>query len=159
MKIEHMTCICMFVYAINFELPEMTKKCSFGFFRPNLPQLGLFYPYFECKSSFRVISMITMVIFDQSRLISLILKNKNSKIVNCTFIITHKNGNQTSIQPILKSNSTFFIFNNIFCEMNIKKVIHWGGLGGIGEPSQFHLGSVISVFTWISKYITWTSKQ
>ena len=43
--------------------------------------------------------------------------------------------------------------------MNIKKVIHWGGPGGMGEPSKFLLGSVISVFSWISKYITWISKQ
>ena len=30
---------------------------------------------------------------------------------------------------------------------------------GKGGPSYFPLGSVITVFTWISKYITWTSKQ
>ena len=42
------------------------------------------------------------------------------KFVNCTLII-HKNGNKTSIQRILKSNYTSFMFNNIFCEMNIKK--------------------------------------
>ena len=35
----------------------------------------------------------------------------------------------TRIQAILKSNYTSFIFNNIFCEMNIKKVIHWEGAG------------------------------
>ena len=29
----------------------------------------------------------------------------------------------------------------------------------MGEPSQFLLGSVITVFTWISRYITWISKQ
>ena len=49
------------------------------------------------------------------------------KIVNCTFII-HK----TSIQPIRKSNSTSFMINNIFCEMNIKNVTHWG-VGGWGK--------------------------
>ena len=27
------------------------------------------------------------------------------------------------------------------------------------EPSRLLLGSIISVFTWISKYITWISKQ
>ena len=48
--------------------------------------------------------------------------------MHCTFIIL-KNWNQTSIRPILKSNSTSFMFNNIFCEMNIKKGIHWGGVG------------------------------
>ena len=75
-----------------------------------------------------------MVIWDQSKPISLylkikILKIQKSKICHCTIII-HKNGNKTSIQPILKSNSVSFILNNIFCEMNIKKVIHWGGGGG-----------------------------
>ena len=73
MKIEHVTCIWMFVYAMIFELPEMAKKWSFGFFRPNLPQLELFHPYFLCKSSFRVI-------LDQSKPLSLYLKIKNSKI-------------------------------------------------------------------------------
>ena len=38
--------------------------------------------------------------------------------------IIHKKRNKTSIQPILKSNSTSFIFNNNFCEVNIKKVIY-----------------------------------
>ena len=47
-----------------------------------------------------------MVILDQSKPISLILKKnknrnfKNTKFVNFTFII-HKNGNKTSMQPIL----------------------------------------------------------
>ena len=45
------------------------------------------------------------------------------KFVNYMFII-HKNGNKTSIQPIIKSNSTSFMFNNSFCEMKGKKVIH-----------------------------------
>ena len=47
---------------------------------PNLPQLWLFHPDFLCKSSFRVISMIKMVIWDQSKPISLYLKIKNSKV-------------------------------------------------------------------------------
>ena len=80
MKIEHVIYIWMFVYAMNFELPEMAKKWSFGFFRPNLPQLGLFHAYFVCKSSFRVISMIKIIILDQSKPISLYLKIKKSKI-------------------------------------------------------------------------------
>ena len=46
--------------------------------------------------------------------------------------IIYKNGNKTGIQPILKLNSTSFMFNNIFCEINIKKVIHWGGCGNGG---------------------------
>ena len=76
-----------------------------------------------------------MVIWNQSKPILLYLKIKkkrkfkNPKFVNCTFII-HKKGNKTSIQPILKSNSTSFIFTNIFCEMKGKKVIHWGGEWG-----------------------------
>ena len=67
MKIEGVTCILMFVYAINFELPEMAKKTSFGFFRPNLPQLRLFHSYYVCKSNFRVILMLKIVILDQSK--------------------------------------------------------------------------------------------
>ena len=42
--------------------------------------IGLFHPYFVCKCSFREISMIKMVILDQSKPISLILKIKKSKI-------------------------------------------------------------------------------
>ena len=67
MKIESGTCIRMFGYAMNFDLPEMAKKGSFVLFRPNLPQLGLFHPYFVSKNSFRVILMIKMVILDQSK--------------------------------------------------------------------------------------------
>ena len=52
-------------------------------------------------------------------------------IIIITFII-HKKGNKSSIQPILKSNSTSFMFNNIFCEMKVKKVNHWGGAGRNG---------------------------
>ena len=79
--------------------------------------------------------MIKMEILDQSKPISLILKIKkykikNPKFIHCTFII-HKNGNKTSIQPILKLNSISFVLNNIFCEMKGKKVIHWGR-GGQG---------------------------
>ena len=104
--------------------------------------------------------MIKIIILDQSKPISLYLKKKKSKFknpkyVNYTFII-HKNRNKTSIQPILKSNSTSFMFNKKFCEMKGKKVIH---LGELWEPSKLLLGRVISVFIWISKYITWISKQ
>ena len=67
--------------------------------------------------------MIKMVIWDQSKPILLILKIKNKKFknpkfFNYTFII-RKNGNKTSIQPILKSNSRSLMFNKIFCEMDI----------------------------------------
>ena len=48
--------------------------------------------------------------------------------------IIYKNGNKTSIQPVLKLNSTSFIFHNIFCEMNIKKLSTGGGVG-LGESS------------------------
>ena len=57
----------------------MSKKLSYGFFRPKLPQLGLFHPYFVCKGR-RIISMIKMVILDQSKPITLYLKKKNPKI-------------------------------------------------------------------------------
>ena len=73
--------------------------------------------------------MIKMVILDKSKPISLYLKIKKNKkfkntiFLNCVFII-HKSRNKINIQPILKSNSTSFTFNNIFCEMHIKKVIH-----------------------------------
>ena len=81
MKIEPVTYIWMFVYAMNFKLPEMAIKWSFILFRPNLPQLGLFHSYFVSKTSLRVILMIKMVILDESKPISLILKNqKSSKI-------------------------------------------------------------------------------
>ena len=73
--------------------------------------------------------------------------------------IIHKNGNKTSIQPILKLNSTSFMFSKKFCEMKGKKVMHWGGPGGMGKLSKLLLGSVILLFTWISQYITWISKQ
>ena len=53
--------------------------------------------------------------------------------------IIHKNGNKTSIQPILKSNSASFMRNNIFCEMEGKKVIHWGGWGN---------GGTIQIASW-----------
>ena len=33
MKIEPVTCIWMFVYAMNFELPEMDKKVKFWTFQ------------------------------------------------------------------------------------------------------------------------------
>ena len=58
--------------------------------------------------------------------------------------IIHKNRNKISIQSILNSNSTSFMFNNISYEMKDKKVIHWGGLG---EPSELLLGYEVLVFT------------
>ena len=84
MKIECVTFIWTFMFTMNFELPEMSKELSFGFFRPNLPKLGLFHQYFVSKSCFRVISMIKMVILDESKPISLIFEKKIiiSKIQN-----------------------------------------------------------------------------
>ena len=83
--------------------------------------------------------MIKMLIWDQSKAILLIFEKKNHnfknpKFVHNTFII-HKNWNYIGIQPFLKSNSTSFMFNNIFCETKSKKVIHWGDLGGIWDRS------------------------
>ena len=80
-----------------------------------------------------------MAILDQSKPILLYLKIKNKKFknpkfVNCTFIID-KNGNKTSIQQILKLNSTSFMVNKFFCVMG-KKVIHWGAAWGNGGTIQ-----------------------
>ena len=75
----------MFVYAMNFELPEMAKKSSFGLFKPNLLQLGLFHPYFVSKTNLRVISTIKMLIFGSKYANMANFKNKiieNSKIQN-----------------------------------------------------------------------------
>ena len=89
MKIEKVTYIWMFVYAMNFELPAMVKDEVSGLFRPTLPQLGLFHPDFVSKASFRVISMIKMVILDQSKPISLILKIKELKIQKSEICTLH----------------------------------------------------------------------
>ena len=63
------------------------KKVKFWTFQAQpRPQLRLFHPYFVCKSSVRVISMIKIVILDQSKPISLILKTKNPKFVNCMHV-------------------------------------------------------------------------
>ena len=78
-------------------------------------------------------------------------KLKNLKFVNCTFII-YKNGNKTSIQPILKLNSTSFMFNNFFCEMKGKKVIHWGGLRECGNCPNFVLKCNFSIYMHIQVY-------
>ena len=43
--------------------------------------------------------------------------------------------------------------------MKDKKVINWGVPVGMWEPSRLLLGSVISVFNWISKYTTWISNN
>ena len=89
MKIEPVTYIWMFVYAMNLDMPEMAKKWNFGLFRPNLPQLGIFQTYFVPKTSLRVISMIKMVILGQSKPIWLILKIKESKIQKSEICTLH----------------------------------------------------------------------
>ena len=114
------------------------KEWNFRLFRPNLYELRLIHPYFVCKCSFREISMTKKVILDQSKPIFENKKFKNKKLVNCTSIID-KNRNKTCIQPILKSNYTSFLFNNIFGEMNIKKVIDWGVWGKWGNRPNFLL--------------------
>ena len=77
--------------------------------------------------------MIKMVILDQSDPILLYLKIKKFKIqiVNSMCFI-QKNGNKVSIQPIINSNSTSFMFNNIFCEMDIYKSYPLWGWGNGG---------------------------
>ena len=75
----------MFVYVINFELPE-GKKVKFWTFQSQHAS-GLFHPYFISKSCFGVISMTKIVILDQSKAISLIfekMKPKFQKSKICT---------------------------------------------------------------------------
>ena len=59
---------------------KLQKMKILDFPGKNLHELELFHPYFECKCSFREISMIKIVILDQSKPISAILKTENSKI-------------------------------------------------------------------------------
>ena len=80
MKIEPVTCIWIFVCALNFWAARNVKRWSFWFLRPNLPQLGLFHPYFVCKCCFTAISITKIVIWDQSKPISLYFKIKKLKI-------------------------------------------------------------------------------
>ena len=87
MKIEHVTWIWMFVHAMIFE-PQKWQKVKFWTFQSQ-PASGLFHPYFLCKSSFRVISMIKMVIWDESKPLSLYLKIKKSKIQKSEIRILH----------------------------------------------------------------------
>ena len=65
-----------------------------------------------------------MVTLDKNEPMLLILKIQNLYIARLLFI---KNGNKTSIKPIQKSDSTSL-------ELNIKKVTHWGQVGGMREP-------------------------
>ena len=81
MKIEPVTCIWMFGYAMNFELPEMARKWSFRLFTPNLPS-ELFHSYFVCKVALEWFQWQKIVILDQNKPKSQILKNKKSRIQN-----------------------------------------------------------------------------
>ena len=76
MKIEPVTCIWMFVCAMNFWAARNGKNFNFWLFRTNLCELGLFHLYFVCKCSSREISMIKKFFLNQSKSISLILKIK-----------------------------------------------------------------------------------
>ena len=67
----------MIVCAMNFGAARNGKKLSLGLFRPNLPQLGFL---FACICSFRQISTMKIVIFDQNKQVLLILKIKKSEI-------------------------------------------------------------------------------
>ena len=81
--------MCLIVWVCDEVLRQKWQKSEVLDFRPNLPPLEIFHPYFVCKSSFRVISMIKMVISDQSKPIKLILKNKKSKIQKSTICKFH----------------------------------------------------------------------
>ena len=59
------------------------------------------------------------------------------------------------MQSILKLNSISFIINNIFCEMNIKKVIHRGrGLGKSANLPNFLFEVQYQVYTNIQAIST-----
>ena len=64
----------MFVSAMIFELPEMAKNEILDFSGPTCVSYRYFIQYFVCKCSFRKISMMKMVILDQSKPKSLYLK-------------------------------------------------------------------------------------
>ena len=75
----------MFVYAIIFELPEMAKNEILDFSGPTSVSYGNFIQYFVCKCSFREISMIKMVIWDQSKKLK-IQKSKIHKLLRVRVI-------------------------------------------------------------------------
>ena len=54
--------------------------------------------------------------------------------------IIHRNGNKKSMQPIVKSKSTSFMFKKNFLETKGKKVIHWAG-GGWGNRGAIQIAS------------------
>ena len=131
------TYIWMFVYSTNFELPEMSKKWTLDFSGPNLHASGLFHPNFVCKSSFRVISMIKMVISDQSKPIYhfwkkiKILKIQNLYIAHLLFI-------KTEIRQVYNPhwNQILHLLCSImfFVRWRVKK-LSTGGPGEMWDPS------------------------
>ena len=144
-KIEPVTGIWIFVCTMNFWAARNGKNWNFGLVRPNLHELGLFHLYFLYKCSFREISIIKIVILDQSKQMSLILKMEKSKIQNskiCKLYVYYSQKWKLDKYTIpTQSDSTSFMFNNIFCEKNIEKVIHWGGGPGTFSSlvfSYFH---------------------
>ena len=159
MKIEPVTCVWMFVCAMNFWAARNGKKLNFGLFRPNLRELGLFHPYFVCKYSFREISMIKIVILDQSKPISLILKIEKIKIkkskickLNVYYII-HTNGNKTSIQPILYRILHLLCSIRFFVRWISKSYPHWeGGLPRVNEEA-------VLISSWKCNYIIYLDIQ
>ena len=67
----------------------MAKNEISDFSGPACVSLGYYIHYFVCKCSFREISMIKMVILDQSMPISLILKIKKLKIQKSKICTLH----------------------------------------------------------------------
>ena len=77
--------------------------------------------------------MIKMVILDQSKPISLILKREKSKIQKSEICKLHVSTTCSKIEFYI------FMFNNNFCEMNIKKVTNGVGKGGNHPNFQLEL--------------------
>ena len=65
------------------------KKMKFWIFQAQPASVRVIHPYFVCKSSFRVISMIKMEFWDQSKPILLYLKIKKFKIQKSEFRKLH----------------------------------------------------------------------
>ena len=75
-------CVCN-----EFWAARNVKKVNFEFSRPQPASVGAISSIFVCKSSFRIISMIKIVILDQGKPISLIfekIKSKFQKSEICT---------------------------------------------------------------------------
>ena len=68
----------MLVFAMNFELPE-DQKVKFWTFQAQPASVMVISSIFVSKSCFRIISMIKMLIWDQSKAISLIFEKIKSK--------------------------------------------------------------------------------